>query len=35
MIIEPDLKIIHINKNKIYNYTNSFTEKMIQSVIII
>lgn len=35
MITEQGHKIIHINKNRIYNYTNSFTEKMMQSVIII
>lgn len=35
MIVEPGHKIIHINKNNFYNYSNSFTEKMMQSVIII
>lgn len=35
MVIESDHKINHIIKKKIYNYTNSFTEKMMQSVIII
>lgn len=35
MVIETDHKINHINKKKIYNYANSFTGKMTQSVIII